>query len=77
MERSTVDRKEGDAANEKWVFRGYGGLMTGDGAMGYRNGESVIVAIFMVVWLMSCACLRLERSRALLKRGCRFQNQKL
>lgn len=45
--------------------------------MGYRNGESVIIAVVMVVWLMSCACLRWEGSRAVLKKGCRFQNQKL
>lgn len=69
--------REGDAENEKWVWRGYGGLMTGDGAMGSRNGESVIAAVVMVVWLMSCACLRWEGSRAVLKRGCRFQSQKL
>lgn len=25
---------EGDAENEKWVWRNYGGLMTGDGGRG-------------------------------------------
>lgn len=74
---------EGDAGNEQWVWRIYGGRMTGDGggggggvgAMGCRNGEPVVVAVVRVVWLMSCACLRWEGSRAVLKRG--FQNQKL
>lgn len=36
----------------------YGRFVTGDGAMGYRNGKFSGVSVAMVVWVMWCACLR-------------------